>query len=90
MLSTGGWSDDAELNWPGTKLTKLKGMTHSHVSCWTGGNLTLSSSLTQSQSVMVALPQIQLSFGASTRAWDDRELIAACDAAMEEFHVSER
>lgn len=37
---------------------------------------------------MATLPQVQLSFGASNGAWDDRELIHACDAAMEEFHVS--
>lgn len=37
----------------------------------------------------MSLPQVELSFGASNGAWDDRALITACDAAMAEFHVSD-
>lgn len=39
---------------------------------------------------MSPLPQVELSFGASNGAWDDRALITACDAAMAEFHVSKQ
>jgi hypothetical protein len=35
---------------------------------------------------VTVLPTIELSFGKS-KAWDDRALVNAYDAAMEEFHV---
>ncbi len=42
-------------------------------------------------SQQVSNPAIHLSFGSSKDgAWDDRELINAYDAAMEEFHVRSR
>ena len=33
-------------------------------------------------------PSVSLNFGGGGKAWDDRELIRAYDAAMEDFHVS--
>lgn len=36
-----------------------------------------------------APPTVQLRFGGSEgRAWDDRDLVQAYDAALDEFHVS--
>ena len=45
----------------------------------------------QEVSKALVTPAIELSFGSGNGgAWDDRELIHAYDAAMEEFHVSTR
>lgn len=79
-----------ELEWP---------MTHIHVAVVVKSTSSLrSSSLAFHQNHYqhtlhvemgaALLPEVEISFGASSGAWDDRALIAACDAAMEEFHVS--
>lgn len=34
------------------------------------------------------MPSISLDFGKTNKAWDDRELVNAYDAALLEFHVS--